>query len=68
MDRLYPARMQIAELQKELRLTAEVSCVVHVEDHTPSMHFDRDTLSMIVELGASLDFDLYVFVDEAVND
>jgi len=65
LDRLAPVRAQIAEAQRELRVTAEVSCVIHVEDHTPSMNFDRETLSTIVGLGASLDFDLYVFIDEA---
>lgn len=64
LDQLCEVKVKITEAQRDLHLTAEVSCILYVEGETPSMHFDSEVLSAIRDLQASLDFDLYVFIPE----
>lgn len=61
---LEPKFSSIAALRERVGLDVEVSCAVYIYGETPSMHLDRETLSMVERLGAEIDFDLYVYVEE----
>ncbi|MEP7012501.1 MAG: DUF4279 domain-containing protein [Acidobacteriota bacterium] len=56
LGRLEPARDSFDSLGEAYR---EFSCVIFANDGVPEIHFSHDTLQRIVELGASIDVDLY---------
>ncbi len=61
---LEPKFPAIAALRERLGFAVEVSCAIYIYGDTPSMHLDREILSMVERLGAEIDFDLYVYIDE----
>jgi len=64
LRRLEPTFSSIATLRDRVDLNVEVSCAIYIYGETPSMHLDRETLSMIERLDAEIDFDLYVYIKE----
>ena len=61
---LEPKFSSIAALRERFGFDVEVSCAIYINGETPSMHLDRETLSMVERLGAEIDFDLYVYIEE----
>lgn len=42
------------------RFDSEISCVLYIKSVNPPVHFDKDTVARIAELGAEIDIDIYV--------
>ncbi len=52
------AKLNAARAKYGLR--AELSCVVFIESETPSIHFDWMSMSVLAQLEAEIDIDVYV--------
>lgn len=57
LQRLAPAIDKIKSLSEQN--TVELSFAIYSEER-PALHFDKETIAMLGQLGASLDIDLYI--------
>lgn len=58
LNRLHPLANHVNDLRQRLGLEASLECVAYVTRQTPITSLSHASLSKIVDLGASLDFDL----------
>ena len=47
---------------------AEIGCVIYAYECVPEMHFSRDALQRVAEIGAEIDIDLYCLVEDGDED
>src|SRR5215813_10988960 len=63
LERLGPFLHRINQVREELGLEVEISCAIYIEGPTPSVHFDRSALSLMNQLEAEIDLDIYVYME-----
>lgn len=59
LERLGPFISRINEVREELGLDAEI-CAIYIEGQTPAVHFDRSVMSVVNQLEAEIDLDIYL--------
>lgn len=66
LARLEPVR---AGLEKFMATEhGEIGCVVYAHESVPEMHFGRDALRRVADLGAAIDVDLYCLIEDEVGE
>jgi hypothetical protein len=55
---LKPKLTVIGNFCRENNLDVELSCIAYVVDETPACYLDKDIISVLSQLGASVDFDI----------
>jgi len=63
LGRLEPARSGLERFMTTEH--AEIGCVVYAHESVPEMHFSREALRRVADLGAGIDVDLYCLIEEA---
>ena len=60
IEKIFPFKKRIVGICQSLELNPEISCEMEInEDQYPIIHFDKETIQKIFELGAEIDLDLY---------
>ena len=60
LERLLPKQEVISEVVKTRNLKTSLQCVIEMGDTTPSTFIDAPLVKRIADLGASIDFDIYL--------
>lgn len=58
LEKVMPHAHSVRKVCEELNLSAELNCIVYVDDEFPVIHFDRDILQSIIALNAEVDVDV----------
>jgi len=58
LDRISHRKKEIRKIAAQPETDVELSCVIHSKD-SPGINFTRETVSILHQIGASVDVDLY---------